>query len=365
MNSVVFIITRGDVIGGAQTHLLIMCKSFIEKGINVNVIVGGRNTILKTKLETFNIKTKEIKFLKRNISPFFDLLSLILIIFYLFKQKPDLVSAHSSKAGILSRLACFITKTTIVFTAHGWSFTEGVESSKRKLYIKIEKYLSLITDKIIAVSTYDYNLALKEGVCTFSKLEKVYNGIIEPSKIKLINKSSIVNIVMVARFDAPKDQLKLIKSIENIENALLYLIGDGPNLKKIEEYLFQNNLNNKVKLLGYVDNVLEVLTTMDIFVLISDYEGFPISTIEAMSVGLPVVISNVGGASEAVVNELNGFIVENRIQNINSALSILVKDRSLRESMGNNSLSLFKSKFSASTMVNDTLNIFNSAINCH
>ncbi len=364
MNNILFIITRGDVIGGAQTHLLIMCKSLIEKGINVNVIVGGDNTILKSKLEKYNISTSEIKFLKRNISPLNDLLSLLIIVIYLLKNKPDLVSAHSSKAGILSRLACYITNIPVVFTAHGWAFTEGVKSRKRKIYIKIEKYLSHITDKIIAVSTYDYNLALKEKVCNISKIEKVYNGIIEPSVIRS-NNSTIVNIVMVARFDIPKDQIKLIQSVQNIDNVLLYLIGDGPNFKNVEEYLIENCLNDKIKLLGYVDNVLEVLTKMDVFVLISDYEGFPISTIEAMSVGLPVVISNVGGASEAVVHEFNGFIVENSIQNINYALNRLVNDRSLIETMGNNSLSLFKSNFSATKMVDDTLNIFKSVINCH
>jgi glycosyltransferase involved in cell wall biosynthesis len=342
-----------------------MCKSFKNKGLDVKVIVGGGNTLLKKKLDFIGVPTFEIKYLKRNISIFYDLISFVIIIRYLFKFKPDLVSAHSSKAGILSRFACFILNIPVVFTAHGWAFTEGVDERKRQIYKRIEKFLAKLTDKIIAVSMYDYNLAIKENVCDISKMQMIHNGISDPKLKKMTNTSSVINLVMVARFDIPKDQLKLIKSIKDIDNVKLYLIGDGPNFQKSVNYVNDNNLINKVLFLGFIDNVVEVLINMDVFILISDYEGFPISSIEAMSVGLPVIISNVGGASEAVINGTNGLLVENNIENIKKAVEILTYNLELRNNMGEQSIYLYKKNFTEDKMVEDTLRLFQNLIKCH
>lgn len=362
MKKILFIITRGDIIGGAQSHLLIICKNFILKGVDVKVIVGGTNTILKKKLEEFNIQTIEIKHLKRDISLYNDFISLLKIIWFVFKYKPNLISSHSSKAGILSRFASFISKVPVVFTAHGWAFTEGVNENKRKKYIKIESFLAKITDKIIAVSNYDYNLAIKEKVCNFSKIHMIHNGIDTTSIIKIPNENTIVNLVMVARFDIPKDQLKLIKAVSELNNVNLFLIGDGPNLQECISFVNNNNLNNKITFMGYVDNVINFLIDMDIFILISNYEGFPISTIEAMSVGLPIIISNVGGASEAIVNGKNGFVVENNIYNIKNSILTLVNNIGLRKEMGKQSLLIFNENFTSKKMVDETFALFESII---
>jgi glycosyltransferase involved in cell wall biosynthesis len=362
MTRILFIITRGDVIGGAQSHLLIMCRGFIEKGVEVRVLLGGQNTILKRKLDQLNIVSKELKYLKREISFFNDFISLITITKYIIRFKPSLVSSHSSKSGILARVACLLSKTPNVFTAHGWSFTEGVSNYKRKIYIIIEKIMASITDKIIAVSNYDLNLALTENVCSITKIQLIYNGIIDPQVVKFDNNGVITNLVMVARFDKPKDQLKLINSIKDIDNVVLYLIGDGPNFYICEKFVTENNLTNKVKLVGYIDDVTNFLIKMDVFILISDYEGFPMSTIEAMSVGLPVIISNVGGASEAIIEGINGFIVENNEENIRSAICKLIEDKTLLVNMGRNSHHIYSKNFNSKLMVENTFKLFNNIL---
>lgn len=357
---IIFVITRGDTIGGAQTHLILLCKHLQTKNIDIKVIVGGANTILRNKLKSINIDTYEINHMKREISAMNDLLALFLLIKIFIREKPNLISAHSSKAGILSRLASFILKIPIVFTVHGWAFTEGVEENKRKLYINIEKFLAKITNKIIAVSDYDYQLAIKENVCNRDKIIMIHNGIDFTDYTKLKKESNILNLVMVARFDKPKDQLKLIKSVQNINGIKLHLIGDGPKVSDCISYVQLNNLNEKIVFLGYSDNVKSYLLDMDIFILISNYEGFPISTLEAMSVGLPIIISDVGGASESIINGDNGFAVQNDVESIAAAIIKLKNNDNLRDLMGLNSLKIVKEKFSSLKMTNETFDVFKS-----
>ncbi len=361
-NNILFVITRGDIIGGAQSHLLILCEYLIKGNNSISVIVGGRNTILKKRLEELNISTIEINWLKRDIAIFSDLISFVMLMKYFIQLKPKLVSVHSSKVGLLARIASYLLSIPVVFTAHGWSFTEGVDSRKRRSYINIETFLARISSKIIAVSAYDYNLALKEKVCLPDKIFLVHNGIIDSNLKRKINGSNIINVVMVARFDVPKDQLKLIRAIAKIPNIKLHLVGDGPLLNQAKEFVNSNNLNSKVVFTGFLENVKEFLTGMDIFALISNYEGFPMSTLEAMSVGLPIVISNVGGASEAVINGENGYLVDNNIIEINKAIQILSSDENLRIQMGNTSRKLFLNSFEASKMVSKTLELFDKII---
>jgi glycosyltransferase involved in cell wall biosynthesis len=361
-NKILFVITRGDIIGGAQSHLLILCEKLINENRDIAVIVGGKDTILKKRLDEMNILTKEINWLKRDISFLSDLISFLLLLKYFISIKPKLVSVHSSKVGLLARIASFFLRIPVVFTAHGWSFTEGVDSLKRRQYIKIETFLSSISSKIIVVSSYDYHLALKEKVCSSEKIILIHNGIIDTKMQRKFNETKTINIAMVARFDLPKDQLKLIKSVTGLANVKLHLVGDGPMLNQAKEFVNSNNLNAKVVFTGFVENVIELLTDMDIFALISNYEGFPMSTLEAMSVGLPIVISNVGGASEAVINGENGLLVNNDISSITKALQILSVDEKVRNRMGQRSRQFFLENFEASTMVSKTLNLFDSII---
>ncbi len=361
-NPILFVITRGDIIGGAQSHLLILCEKLKREDVNIAVIVGGKDTILKQRLEELNIFTKEIRWLKRDISFVFDFVSFLLLLKYLIQTKPKLVSVHSSKVGLLARMASYILGIPVIFTAHGWSFTEGVELSKRKRYIKIESFLARISSKIIAVSSYDYNLAIKENVCDSNKICLIHNGIVDSNLERKINHTHIINIAMVARFDMPKDQIKLIKAVADLENVKLHLVGDGPSLPQAITYVNANNLNDKVEFTGFIENVKEFLNHMDIFALISNYEGFPMSTLEAMSIGLPIVISNVGGASEAIIDGENGYLVNNEIIEINRAIKVLCADENLRIRMGLKSRKLFLENFEATAMVSKTLNLFESVI---
>lgn len=366
MIHIVIFITRGDTIGGAQSHTITLAENLVKNNFRVSFIVGGEKGILSNFLENKGYIVNNIKHFKRHISPFYDLISFFEISKILLKCKPDLLSIHSAKAGFIGRIICKLFKIPNVFTVHGWSFTDGIPSPKKQFYIFLEKILSSLSKKIIVVSDYDKKLAIKYRVCSENKLITIHNGIDsrESEYEQYKHSNPFCNVVMVARFEKPKLQKKLILAIKNIDNVHLHLLGDGPDLIVCRKIVEELNLSTKVTFYGHKDDVVNFLHTMDIFVLVSRYEAFPISTLEAMSVGLPILISNVGGTSESVVHGFNGYLLENNdSETIELFLQKLISDNELRRNMGINSRKLFHEKFTSEVMLHKTISVFNDLLN--
>ncbi|MEX2410080.1 MAG: glycosyltransferase family 4 protein, partial [Candidatus Paceibacterota bacterium] len=183
------------------------------------------------------------------------------------------------------------------------------------------------------------------------------------------NKSDKVQIVFVGRLSDQKDPEKLIKAFFELSDPIknmaeIKIIGDGPKREKLENIIKTNNLEDKVKLLGNLprDQVFEELKKSDIFTLISHYEGFPRSILEAMSVGLPIIASNVGGVSEAVSGE-NGFVVNREdFIGLKDALEKLILDDGMRERLGIASHEKVVRDFSLEKMLEETEKVYNEVL---
>ncbi|WP_137572894.1 glycosyltransferase, partial [Escherichia coli] len=159
---VLFFITRGDELGGAQTHVKDVILGLINKYNIECYLACGTKGIFTDIMEENNINVIHIDSMKREIC-FGDIIALKKLNDIIKDINPDIISCHSSKAGVLGRLASLGTRTKKVFTAHGWAFTEGISPKKAAIYKKIELLLSYITDATINVSYYDKKLALKAG----------------------------------------------------------------------------------------------------------------------------------------------------------------------------------------------------------
>lgn len=132
---------------------------------------------------------------------------------------PDLVSLHSSKAGILGRIPTALEKIPATFTAHGWAFTGGVNPKKRFVYRNIEKIIALLAARIIAVSNYDRDLALQHKICKPHKITAVQNGMLDITPNLFADPSSSPpRLIMVARFKEPKDHLLLIQALNELKH---------------------------------------------------------------------------------------------------------------------------------------------------
>ncbi|WP_105993025.1 glycosyltransferase family 4 protein [Staphylococcus simulans] len=311
---IMYVITKADI-GGAQTHLIQLANYFSHKH-EVIVAVGSKGPMLNA----FNDKVKVIQLehlkgpilFKEDIFGVKELESLIALI------QPDILHLHSSKAGALGRLAqryAHTTHTKVLFTAHSWAFTEGVNPLKRVAFKLIEKYLLKSTDKVICVSDYDRKLALlnhfdKEKLCT------IHNSVAQPKDNVLATiqtkPQQPVEFVMVARFAYPKMHQAVIEAVKLLRESTdqsfnVTFIGDGDTFKENIALAASLGLNDIITFKGNVDHVRAALHQYHVFILMSKHEGLPISIIEAMSEGLPIIASNVGGISELI--EDNGILL--------------------------------------------------------
>lgn len=357
---IVYIITRSDVLGGASVHLLDIAKGMIEKGHQVHILVGGTGAFTEA-LDKNHIPYTSLTHLKRELSVQHEVLGYVEIKKQLKQLKPDIVHCHSTKAGLLGRLAAKSLNIPVVFTAHGWAFTDGVGTKKQKIYAHVERALSKLSDAIITVSEYDRQHGFKHNVGTQQLVTTVHNGVPDVIKSTDNTQNPVPKLIMVARFEEPKDQYFLINTLAELPKNLdwqLDLIGDGPNLQKCKDLTKSKQLDNKVIFHGQSFKVQEFLNQADIFILISKYEGFPLTILEAMRASLPIVASDVGGVKESVTAQ-NGFLIaKNDSVALTDALTKLISDANLRNELGSNSRKLYETYFTFEIMLEKTSNIY-------
>jgi len=358
-----YIVTRIDEIGGAQIHVRDMACKMSKLGHEVSVISGKKydrqylNELKKNRINVFHVKR-----LIREINLFSDLLALRKIMKVLRKIKPDLLSLHASKAGFLGRIAGVLTKITTLFTAHGWSFSEGVSMKKAIFYAAAEKLASYLVRKIINVCNYDKGLALKYGIAPSRKFTVIHNGMpdITPNLLA-IPKKNHCRIVMTARFAPPKDHELLLLVLKKLEELPwhLDLIGTGPKEDEVKRIVGELGLNEKITFHGQTHRVAEILSRAQIFVLITNWEGLPRSIIEALRAGLPIIASNVGGISELVEHETNGYLIpRGDKRQLTEYLRILLSDSLQREYMGKESRTKYELGFTFNSMYGKTTAIY-------
>ena len=372
---ILYLVTKSEA-GGAQTHIYQLSKYFIEKGNKVAVMSypGGW---LEEEARKLGIKFYSNKYLSNVPDPIRILKAMKEIRKVVKDFKPDLVGCHSTAAGFLGRLA-IRNKIPTTFTAHGWAFTEGAPFLRKCLVILIEKIAGRFCSKIICVSDSDRNLALKYKIVSKEKVITIHNGVeisinqFTPLDTKLSNganqrKSAFIKIVFVGRLAQPKDPLLLLESFNSLSFELkdrtqISIIGEGPKRKELEKFIKENKLGEKIRLLGSIsrEEVFEILKKSDIFVLISNWEGFPYTIIEAMSCGLAIIASNVGGIKEAVDESCGILIKRGDKEEIKNAFEKLLKNPSLIRKMGERGKEKVKEEFSLEKMLRETEKVYKS-----
>lgn len=361
--NILFLITRADTVGGAQVHVRDLACFLQQAGHQVEVITGAPGPY-NDVLDEQNIANFPCPTLQKSINPVQDWQTLQFLIAKIRRSQPDLVCTHSSKAGIIGRSACRMTNTPCIFTAHGWAFTEGVPEPQRTIYQRLEQLVAPLASRVICVSERDRLIGIAAGMKP-EKLITIHNGLADiPSQLQASPDAHPVSIVMVARFDRQKDQATLIEALHHLPEGRLQLIGDGPNLAAVQALIDRLQLGDRVQCLGYRDDVAQQLAQAQIFALISNWEGFPYTIVEAMRAGLPVVASNVGGVEEAVVDGVTGYCVRcGDVSTLQARLAQLINSPHLRRKMGNAGRQKYESEFTFEQMFQKTYRLYQQVVN--
>lgn len=359
---IAYVITRSDAIGGAQIHVRDLAESLIAAGHDPFVLTGGEGPFV-TDLRRRDIPVRPLRHLVSALSPHNDALAARELYAILGDTKPTLVACHSSKAGWLGRAVAHRLRIPSVFTAHGWAFTDGVPGPKRTVYRLAERVASPWAARIITVSDYDRNLALRNRIAPAWKISTVHNGVPDVApEFRATVAERRPRIVMVARFERPKDFDSLITALAGLRDLdwELSLVGDGPLRPRIEALVREQGLAERVVFHGFQPNVASYLANSHLFALTSEWEGFPLSVLEAMRAGLPVVASNVGGVSEAVSDSLTGYVIPRKEINVlRSRLAELLRSPEKRLAMGEAGRKQYEQRFTLKRMVHDTIAVYN------
>lgn len=353
-----FILTRSDAIGGAFVHVRDLSLMLCGAGHQVEVLIGRGDRYVQD-MEKAGVHVRRLKHLVRPVHPWHDLLAYWELRRVLTDLKPDLVSTHSAKAGIIGRLASRSLGIPNLFTAHGWIFTEGTPRLRGRMFECAEKWVEPYGDLVITVSEYDRQLAICRKVSKPEKVVTVHNGMPDIPRHLLADPAKHpAKILMVARFEPQKDHATLFRALGEIRQLdwSLDLVGEGPLRKRMEGMALSLGIRDRINFLGARMDVVELMARAQIYVLSSNWEGFPRSILEAMRAGLPVIASDVGGVREAITPGETGFLVPRKDdQKLRQSLVELLLQPELRASFGAAAIACFRKWFRANIMFDKTI----------
>lgn len=284
--------------------------------------------------------------------------------------------AHGRGAGMYGRpIKIFCKNVKSIYTYHGIHYFEERFVINDIIFLFIEKIFKYFTDANIAVSRKEYEESIRIGLGEKNKSYIVYNGVdltkfnqYPRGKEYLLNDGININentIVLgcVARFDPEKGYVELIKAVKKVEkiyhNIILLIIGDGPERKKIENEIQNQKIEDKIFLLGFRQDIPQLLKCIDIYVSASYKEGLPYALIEALASETLVVATKTTGNDEIIYDGETGILCNvKNVESLSNAIIKMIQEPENHASYRAKGLKLVKNKFAIETMVNNTFDIY-------
>lgn len=308
------IITRSDW-AGAQRIVYEICKGIKENfssEIEVEVAMGGDGPLFKL-LEEIGVKTHKIEYLRRPINPVSDIKAYKTLKKLIKEGGYDVVHCHSSKAGLIGRLTAKSSNIkNIIYTVHGWWGVTQYKGLKRNFILFVERFMAKRTSKLVFVCNKDKEYAKSNRIGEDIQYEVIVNQITVPKFTKgklraMLNLPDSTKIVgNVARLSPPKNPIRFVEVaaevLKNRNDTVFVWIGDGELMDQAISHSNYLGIANSVKFVGFHQNGAELMADFDCLLMTSDDEGLPITILEAMAQGIPVVSTDVGGIRESLDN---------------------------------------------------------------
>lgn len=312
-------------IGGAQDNTLLTVERLDRDKYDVTLLSAPEGEWLERAQRIPNLHLIFVKELKRRIHPLKDVIAFFKILNILRKGKYEIVHTHSSKPGFHGRLAAkLLGVPAVIHTIHGFPFNDFMGPLKRGIFINIERFLSRITDRIVTVSTLNLDKAVRLKLAAREKFVNIYSGIdfdkfnvavnvnTKKQELGILNGEKIVG--MVGRFSPQKSPQDFVRAIPQVlkkqKNVRFLFIGDGDLHQQIVALSKELGVEDKIKILGFRDDIPELLNVLDVYVLSSLWEGLGRSLTEAMYTGRPVVATRVDGVPELVKDGETGMLAQ-------------------------------------------------------
>jgi len=358
--------------GGAARHVELLIRMIDQKKFEISVVTTGAPDspfILRLKDMGISVTTLEIP---RSFHLFSDI-SVLLRTFRLIRKTPfHLVHCHAAKAGLLGRIACRLAGVpSVLYTPHGFYFNYGLMFLKRKAHIWLERILGKLTSRIVAT-------APREGA------QIVELGLMEPARVSIIPNAVDTDrfrpspdapagpdlrrvVGMVGRLSPPKDPFTFLDAARIVladhPETRFVLVGDGPLMKPARNYSHDLGIAASVDFLGYREDIQEVISTFDINVLSSLWEGLPYSLVEGMALGKVAIGPDISGCSDLIRHGENGFLFPLRDHDtLAYHINRLLKDDDLRLGLGRAARKFVEERHSADLWIKRIEGLYLAAV---
>lgn len=362
---VIHILGDSEYGGGSKIVESIILAS-IRDGFDVGIL--STNIKMMDEAKKLGAHVHFLKCIKSNISPLSDLIGIIKLCIFLKRNRFDIVHTHTTKAGMIGRLASLLAGVPLIFhTVHGFAFSEHSGRFKVKFYALIERICAKACTKLITVSKYHKDWAVSLGIANPDKIIAIPNGLENDKKLVKSERKQVIFVGRMVREKGVEDLLKAFafllreKSIER--DVVLELYGDGPDKPYFESLSDELGLIKHVTFYGFVKQEEMEIQSSSIFVLPSYREGFSISLLEAMSLGLPIVATNIGGNKEALANGEAGLLyTAGEVNDLARCLAELLNNPEKAKLLSLKAKTIFYQEYTLDKMTSSYISLYKNSL---
>lgn len=370
------------IVGGAQENTMYTAALLDPQRWDVAVLCGPQTGAEGSLIEEVRARGIQLTIepnLVREVNPFKDFSAVWKLSHLMRRERYTIVHTHSSKAGVLGRLAAKLAGVpVIVHTVHGWSFHDHMPTWRKTLYVTLEKFAAALTDAIIVVAAPDIDKGLREGIGHREQYHIIRSAIpldefdpahVDPQAVRRelgipLDAPMLGN---VGRFSPQKNPLDWVRVAARVARELpdgrFLLVGDGPLRPEVEAALAEAGIADRTILTGLRRDVPRLMAAMDVFLLTSLWEGLPRVIPQAMAMEMPVVANRADGTIEAIAHGETGYLCPpGDLKTMAGYCVELLQDPSRRKMMGQKGRIFATGEFDVQEMVNDIAALYEALL---
>ncbi len=373
-------------VGGPALHVAYLSAGLADRGYDTMLVagmVGSGEESMAFVAEKRGVRIETLNDLHREIAPLRDLRTILRLSRLIRRERPTILHTHTAKAGAVGRIAALLAggarPPVIVHTFHGHVLRGYFNPALTAAFRVLEQMLARVTTALVAVSPEVRDDLVALGVAPASKFVVVRLGIELDERVsggeeewratrRLLGIPPDAFVVgWIGRMTAVKRTEDIARTLQALVrrgvDAYLCLVGDGPDRARLERRMHELGVAKRCLFVGYQENVARFYDAMDALLLTSVNEGTPVSVIEALAAGRPVVATRVGGVSDVVRNGVDGFLVEvGDVESLAARLAELAGDPELRARMGNAGRAHVIERYAVERLVDDVDRLYRSLL---
>lgn len=354
--------------GGVFTHLLQLANYLDKESYEQIFILSTNKNKTLAQYKEFSGNEFKIVDIDSKVSLMSDFKAIKKIRKYIKLYKPNIIHCHSSKAGLVGRLASiFMKNVKVVYTPHAFAIHKHNSKFENIVNSSAERLLAFITDRIVCVSNGEKSIAEKYSICNSNKLSVILNGIENWESNSSISKEEWLQeygysgkekiVGFLGRLAHQKDPLTFLKVCEKFKNdktIVFVIIGDGPLDGIVHAMAGQNCI-----LIGHHKRPRDIMKYFDIYLMTSLWEGMPYTILEAMHDGIPVIATNISGVNEIIYHKHTGILVEiKEVNEMRKYIQELLYDSNQANRLSMNARNLINEYYTLNKMIKETEKLY-------